>query len=352
MSDPHAPSTSKPATIVDVSKAAGVAVATVSRVLNNSPLVTKDKSDHVRQIMEQLNYQPSGRAMKPKPRKIQGETVYHLCLILRKPYTFRLINARIAVYSEMIHGVIMRCQELGFNLVIKSMAENDSLAKILPRQRIDGLIFLGDFSDLTDTREIIRYPAVTVMGNKAPEWGDHVSYDNQAIGRLASDHLIAQGCRHAICCAIIYPGNTIRTERLSSFELYFRQAGGTSHRCDPAGNEVDSYGSLLAILRDGVLKALKEAGRPLGLFLAAEEYLSAIQAVLHAERLVIGKDVFIVSCGDAPTLERNLAPKIATIDLRSTDIGRRAVDRLFQRIQSKDESRKVLLLDPTLSVAE
>ncbi len=63
------------------------------------------------------------------------------------------------------------------------------------------------------------------------------------------------------------------------------------------------------------------------------------------------QDVFIVSCGDAPSLERNLIPQIARIDLRSNDIGRRAVDRLFQRIQTGSIERKVLLLDPSLSIA-
>ena len=46
-------------TIRDVAKYAGVSVATVSRYLNNSPLIAPQSVERVRQAIEALNYQPS-----------------------------------------------------------------------------------------------------------------------------------------------------------------------------------------------------------------------------------------------------------------------------------------------------
>ena len=43
------------ATISEVAKRAGVSVATISRVLNNSPLVTEATKEHVRNIIEELD---------------------------------------------------------------------------------------------------------------------------------------------------------------------------------------------------------------------------------------------------------------------------------------------------------
>lgn len=47
------------ATIRDVAKYAGVSVATVSRYLNNSPLIAEASVEKVRQAIEALDYQPS-----------------------------------------------------------------------------------------------------------------------------------------------------------------------------------------------------------------------------------------------------------------------------------------------------
>lgn len=47
------------ATISEVAKRAGVSVATISRVLNNSPLVTEATKEHVRNIIEELDYHPN-----------------------------------------------------------------------------------------------------------------------------------------------------------------------------------------------------------------------------------------------------------------------------------------------------
>lgn len=54
--------TSKRANLRDVARQAQVSVATVSRVLNNSQLVTKDTRDRVNQAIDALNFVPSAAA--------------------------------------------------------------------------------------------------------------------------------------------------------------------------------------------------------------------------------------------------------------------------------------------------
>jgi LacI family transcriptional regulator len=51
-------------TIRDVARQAGVSVATVSRVLNNSALVSPDTRDAVMKAVTQLGYRPT-----PTPRR-------------------------------------------------------------------------------------------------------------------------------------------------------------------------------------------------------------------------------------------------------------------------------------------
>ena len=50
------------ATIKDVAKLAGVSVATVSRVINNSPKASDSSRNAVMSAMEQLQYHPNANA--------------------------------------------------------------------------------------------------------------------------------------------------------------------------------------------------------------------------------------------------------------------------------------------------
>ena len=50
------------ATIKDIAQAAGVSLATVSRVINNGPKVGKDTRQRVKLIMEEMGYRPNANA--------------------------------------------------------------------------------------------------------------------------------------------------------------------------------------------------------------------------------------------------------------------------------------------------
>ncbi|MGN0666602.1 MAG: LacI family DNA-binding transcriptional regulator [Huintestinicola sp.] len=79
-------------TIKDVAKAAGVSVATVSRVLNNSPAVSEDTADAVNAVIKSLGYSPNflGRNLR------KCETNNILAVIPSTEHTF---------YSEIIKGM-------------------------------------------------------------------------------------------------------------------------------------------------------------------------------------------------------------------------------------------------------
>ena len=50
------------ATIKDVARLSGVSVASVSRVLNNGPKVSKATIEKVTKVMKELNYSPNANA--------------------------------------------------------------------------------------------------------------------------------------------------------------------------------------------------------------------------------------------------------------------------------------------------
>ena len=61
------------ATIKDVARLAGVSVATVSRVINNSPKASETSRQSVTAAMETLNYHPNANARALAQHLGQGE---------------------------------------------------------------------------------------------------------------------------------------------------------------------------------------------------------------------------------------------------------------------------------------
>ena len=121
------------ATIKDVAKLAGVSVATVSRVFNDSSLVSEPTRDHVRGVAEQLNYWPNGVA-----RSLITSRTNAIGVLL--PDLFG------EFFSEVIRGIDRSARKLGLHLLLSSShADTEELIAALRvmRGRIDGLIVMA-----------------------------------------------------------------------------------------------------------------------------------------------------------------------------------------------------------------
>src|SRR5690348_14736921 len=94
-------------TIKDVARAAGVSVATVSRVHNGSPLVTEATRRRVRKVATRLGYSPHAAA-----RSLSSKKTNVIGVLLPDLYG--------EFYSELIRGIDQCAQERGFHLLVAS----------------------------------------------------------------------------------------------------------------------------------------------------------------------------------------------------------------------------------------
>ncbi|QIL46864.1 LacI family DNA-binding transcriptional regulator [Vagococcus coleopterorum] len=95
------------ATIRDIAKITGYSVTTVSRVINNHPYVTKEKKDHINQVIKEMNYVPNQTARNLSSGKSQNIGV--LVPFINQPY-----------YDQMLKGIN------------KAAFENDYRVTLLP----------------------------------------------------------------------------------------------------------------------------------------------------------------------------------------------------------------------------
>lgn len=121
-------------TIKDVAKAAGVSVATVSRVLNNSATVSVNATEQVNQAIKDLGYSPNflGRNLR------KCETNVILAIIPSTEHTF---------YSEIVKGMQYAASEQGYDILLSTsnstLSVENRLLNMLYNRTVDAAILLG-----------------------------------------------------------------------------------------------------------------------------------------------------------------------------------------------------------------
>jgi DNA-binding LacI/PurR family transcriptional regulator len=174
-------------TIRDVARQAGVSPGTVSRAINNSPLVNKETRERILQVVRELNYVPNLAAR----RLSVGRT---LTIAVIVPFFTR------PSVSERLNGVVSALSDSQYDLLIHNIdtpeQRDAGFQEVLRKDRIDGALIVSlpipdeYVAQLTGANVPIvlidtSHPALDVY-----PW---VTGDDVAGGRTATDYLIRLG---------------------------------------------------------------------------------------------------------------------------------------------------------------
>lgn len=175
-----------PATIRDVAKSAGVSIATVSRVLNDSPAVRSATREKVLDAMEELDYVPNLTAR----RLSLGRT---LTIGITIPFL------TLPSFTERLRGVQFALADSEYDLALFSaeVPQNieSCLNNLLGQTRVDGAIIVSlQLNDDQIERLQQRKFPVVLIDAQHPEM-NVVYIDDVAGGRMATQHLIDLGHR-------------------------------------------------------------------------------------------------------------------------------------------------------------
>jgi LacI family transcriptional regulator len=179
-------------TIREVASAAGVSTQTVSRVLNDRPDVAPDTVERVRRVIAETGYAPNllARGLTQGRTHVLGVVGYGLDYF--GP-------------SRILTGIEQQAAEMGYSisltLIHRPETEDvqDLLLHLVGRQ-VDGVLWA--IPEVADNRRWLRsgldrvsVPMVLVGGMTGATSVPSVGIDNEAIGHLATQHLIAGGAR-------------------------------------------------------------------------------------------------------------------------------------------------------------
>ena len=316
-------------TIKDVAKAAGVSVATVSRVLNNSATVSEAATEQVNNAIEKLGYSPNflGRNLR------KCETNVILAIIPSTEQTF---------YSDIIRGMQTAASDYGYDILLSTSNSTYSiemrLLNMVFNRTVDAAILLGTQLDVTTLTELNKKHYIALCCERV-EGADvlTVTVDDEGGAYTAVSNIIKNGHKNI---GIV----STNVNALSSFD---REHG---YKRALAENEIEfdekyiyrgSYDFQHGAVAFDYFQSLPEP--PTAIFCISD--ILAVSVVKQALRkgYKIGEDISV--CGfDNILLSGMYTPGITTIEQPCYEIGRTVVEELIKNIQSEQKSNKQIKL--------
>ncbi|MFI6604655.1 LacI family DNA-binding transcriptional regulator [Nonomuraea sp. NPDC050536] len=173
-------------TMVDVAREAGVALRTVSRVVNQDPTVGADYAARVRAAIAALDFQPDERARQLR-RGVSG--------------TIGAAVRRIAEANPVLAAIETTARAAGLTLLASSTDDDETrereVVMSMCRRRLDGVIVdpIGDSHSYLKPELDAGTPIVAVDRPMAGVMVDSVMSDNAAGIGMAFRHLVQRGHR-------------------------------------------------------------------------------------------------------------------------------------------------------------
>jgi LacI family transcriptional regulator len=312
------------ATIRDVARASNVSIATVSRVFNNSPLVSEGTRQRVAAAASTLGYWPNEIARS---------------LITNRTHTLGLLLPDLhgEFFSEVIHGVDFMAREKGFHLLVSRSSSNaGELTDVLRsmRGRVDGLV---------DASRALRHAAgsvpIVLLNPEVQVPGcDTVSIGNFQGAYDMVRHLAGLG-HHPIATITGPTQNIDARQRLEGYRAALRDAG---LEVNPA---LEFHGDFTE--RSGyeaALELLRQQGRPTAIFVANDHMALGVMGALQEAGWRVPDDIALAGFDDI-TMARYLNPALSTVHVDVLQMGERAVELLLdpERAAASREGRHEVL---------
>ncbi len=315
----------------DVAAAAGVSVATVSRLLNGSlelPFETKKRIDDA---IRELNYQPNPHARRLS--RGRSDTIGLVVPDIANPF-----------FATLVAAVEAEADKLGLAVSLYATLNRSgrevAYLQLIERNHVDGLIFVTNHPDDGQLAALInRTGKVVVVDEDVPDAkAPKLFCDNERGGYLAGRHIAEHG--HKRVLFIGGPEVMISScRRLKGLEQAICEAGlSPANISKYHGEYTIEYG------REAGRRFLAENRPATAIFASSDEIAIGLIEVLRAEGVSIPQDVSLVGFDDVGPLHL-FGPPVTAIRQPVRTLGERAVAMLLEtNWQENPRSSEEILL--------
>jgi LacI family transcriptional regulator len=324
----------------DIARDLGVSVITISKVLRNHPDVGDETRERVLARVKELDYRPNLAA-----RSLVTGRTYLVGLVV--PDLLHPFFAEIAKsLSETLRGS-------GYYLIVSSSEEDPDIEEQeinqLLARRLDTLIIASCRStvDLFFRIEKQKTPYVLIDRTLPGLTANFIGVDDQAVGRLATQHLLDIGCKRI--AHIRGPETSTGVRRLEGYKQALVQAGL---------KVIDDYiiterkGDVETKQRgaEAMHQLLSLKPRPDAVFCFNDPLAMGVMNYALDQEIRIPEDIAVIGCGNLH-YDDSLRVPLSSINQHSRQIGEEAARIALAILNSKTPPKpQTVVLQPELII--
>ncbi|HET6934075.1 MAG TPA: LacI family DNA-binding transcriptional regulator [Candidatus Angelobacter sp.] len=325
----------------DIADGLGLSVVTVSKVLRGHPDIGEDTREKVLQRVRELNYQPNILARS---------------LVTGRSFLVGLIVPDLIhpFFAEIAKALATAIRAKGYSLIVSSSEEDHDLEQreirqLLARQ-LDALVIASTRKSMPELVEEQQERIFVLIDRDIPGAHAHfIGIDDKVAGRLATEHLIAVGCRRI---AHIRGRETSTAEQRFAGYREALQAHGLEfdENLVISRTKVDTDSTEQGAQATKVL--LKQDPRPDGIFCFNDPLAVGAMREIEAAGLRIPEDIALIGCGNLH-YDDSLRVPLSSIDQHSSRLGQQAGELVLSLLESKQRPLpRSHILQPELIVRE
>lgn len=311
-------------TIKDVARRAGVAISTVSAVINRSAPVSDDTIARVEAAVAEIGYTPHGGAqsLRSGRSRLIGLVVPNIA------------NPHFAAVAREVENV---CLAAGYTSVVYSTgqdAERESqVLKMMRVQRVAGLIVIPTRSDAEHGAALVDQIHVpTVLLDMYVEGlpYDVIKTDNIEAGRIATEHLLGLGHRR-IGIIVGIPGLATSDDRHAGYTRAFEDRGLVP---DPKLALPGDFDQKTA--HDMGVKFIGMKQRPTAIVAISNMMTMGLLFAIREQGLSIPDDLSVVGIDDLEFAQL-LDPKPTAVTTPILAMARRSIQKLLGQLSGESK---------------
>ena len=302
-------------TIKDVARAAGVSVATVSRVCNGEPRISNATRTVVESAVRKLGYVPNVAA-----RSLITSRTNAIGVLLPDVYG--------EVFSEIIRGIDSTARERGYHLLVSSShAERVEVRAALRsmRGRVDGLIVMSPEEETASEVHDLPASLPIVLLNRPGDRLPSITVENFEGSRAMVRHLTSLG--HRRIAIITGPSrNQDAVERLRGYRAALSDAGiELDASLELPGDFTEASGYSAA------RTAAAWSSRPTAVFAANDSMAIGALSAFREQTVRVPADVAVAGFDDI-RIARYMNPPLSSVHVDIASLGARAAAILLELV--------------------
>ena len=309
---------SERANIRDVAACAGVAVKTVSRVLNGHPYVSDTTRERVEAAMRHLGFRPSMAA-----RILSGAKSNQIALIYDNHSPYYMFQIQTGCWDQ--------CRARGIRLLAQPVDVADprvgeQVRGLVTETHVDGIILSSPVTDcdpVLRALELLDIPFVRISPGTNHALTSSVFMDDAQAADDMTTHLINHGHRR-IGFIRGHPNHMASDDRLFGYRRAIDRAGIAYEPALVCDGEFDFDSGVR-----GAQMLLALPDRPTAIFASNDDMAAGVLAVAHDRGMAVPADLSVAGFDDT-TLARTVWPPLTTIHQPMAELARTATEILIE----------------------